>query len=138
MSGENVELVRRISDCFARGEHDWPFTVYDEDIVWQPIRAPGTEPVYHGHDGVRRFWRDWFQSFANVEFEQLRYLDAGDTVVVVLTIRARGRASGAEVEYGPYTQNWTIRDGRITAMRIYTHVDEGLRAAGLDPADAGE
>ena len=133
MSAENVELVRRISECFERGEHEWPFTVYDEDIVWQPFQAPGIQAVYHGHDGVRRAWRAWFQSFADVRFEQHRYLDAGDQVVVILTIRARGRTSGAPIEYGPYSQNWRIRDGRIAAMRVYEDVDEGLRAAGLDP-----
>ena len=133
-----MELVRRISECFARGEHEWPFSVYDEDIVWQPFQAPGMEPFYRGHEGIRRSWRAWFHSFADVAFEQLRYIDAGDTVVVVLRIMARGRTSGAPIEFGPYAQNWTIRDGRITAMRVYTDIDDGLRAAGLDPSEVGK
>ncbi len=132
MSQENVELVRRLNECFAPGEHEWPFTVYHPEIVWEPIQVTGIDPVYRGHEGVRRGWRDWFSAFSDVEFEIERYIDAGEEVVVILRVKAVGRASGVPTELGPYAQIWTIRDGLCVAMQVYADVEEGLRAAGVN------
>ena len=63
MSLENVEVVRGIYDAVARRDDVAPFEVYAEDIVWDQsnmgFRATLlTQPVYHGHEGVRQFWRE--------------------------------------------------------------------------------
>ena len=55
----------------------------------------GMDEVYEGHDGVRRFWRQWLASWERVEFEQQRYVDAGDKVVS-LTLKQRGQVLQGE------------------------------------------
>jgi hypothetical protein len=44
-------------------------------------------------------------------------IDAGEDVVVVVSARARGRASGAKVEGFTGAGVWTIRDGKI--IRVF-------------------
>jgi hypothetical protein len=64
MSQENVEIVRGLHEAFARGDNDTPFSVYNPEIEWDMTRLPlpGEESVYHGHDGVRRYWRAWLEA----------------------------------------------------------------------------
>jgi ketosteroid isomerase-like protein len=69
MSQENVEIVRGLHEAFARGDNDTPFSVYDPEIEWDMTRLPlpGEESVYHGHDGVRRYWRAWLEAWEFIE-----------------------------------------------------------------------
>ena len=55
------------------------------------------------------------------------------TVISVVTrTRARGRASGAEVEISAYVASGRSRDGKIyLGRRGSAHRDEALEAAGL-------
>jgi hypothetical protein len=42
--------------------HEAVFSTYDEEVVWDFSRAYGIVVIsreYRGHDGVRRFFRDW-------------------------------------------------------------------------------
>jgi hypothetical protein len=53
-----------------------------------------------------------------------------DRLLAVLTMRGRGRESGAPVEMQA-GQRWTFRGGRPTRMALYLGLDEARRAAGL-------
>jgi ketosteroid isomerase-like protein len=70
MSHENVEVVRSIYDAVARRDSLTPFEFCAEDIVWDLSNsrrtAMGIESVYHGHEGVRQFWRDALSVFGEI------------------------------------------------------------------------
>jgi len=138
VSRENVEIVRTLYDSFDRGDHEFPFRTYDAEIVWENFAPPpaGMEATYHGHDGVRRFWRQWFDAWGRVEFAYEQLFDAGDDVVVFLGMRAFGRASGIETAVDEYAQVWTLHDGMVVRMRFYADRDEALAAAGITPEGA--
>ena len=129
----NVALIQRVVESFNEGELEYPFEVYAPDIVWVHFTPPppGMDQVYEGHEGVRRFWRQWLSSWEWVEFEQERYIDAGDRVVVFQRTHARGRTSGVETEMGDYAQVWSLRDGRVTGVKFYLDRDEALGDAGV-------
>ena len=131
---ENVALVRAIIESFGAGDLEFPFAHYDPDIVWENFSPSpaGMDEVYEGHEGVRRFWRQWLGPWEHMAFEQEAYFDAEDKVVVFQRMLARGKTSGAEAGFGDYAQVWTLRDGRVTRMKFYADRDEALRAAGLD------
>jgi ketosteroid isomerase-like protein len=136
MSSTNVELVRRLYDAFKARENSWPFEVYDRDIEWDLKGWPqmvdlGIEPIYHGHDGVRAFWRQWLEAWESIEFRLDDLIDAGDDVVALISQVSRGRVSGAEVPTS-YAMVWTVRDGMVVRMRNFGDRAEALRAAGLD------
>jgi ketosteroid isomerase-like protein len=58
-------------------------------------------------------------------------IEAGEQVVSVSTVRARGRASGLDVEFSERFGVWTIRDGRITRVVWFPTRAEALHAVGL-------
>ncbi len=135
MSQENVELVRGIYDAVARRDDVAPFEVYAEDIVWDQsnmgFRATLlTQPVYHGHEGVRQFWRESLDGFGEIDFEVEELIDAGDQVVAVIHEREVGRASGARVE-ASHLAVWTLADGKVVRLQTFLNRQEALEAAGL-------
>jgi ketosteroid isomerase-like protein len=70
------------------------------------------------------------QAFDDIRIEPLEVEDLGEKVVVVVSIRARGRASSAEVET-TFAQLWTLRDGKAVSLRDYATKEEALEAVGL-------
>ena len=58
------------------------------------------------------------------------WIDAGDEVIAVMHIRARGRRSGVPVERREWDV-WTLRDGKLWRLRIYATKSEALEAVGL-------
>jgi len=129
----NIETIRRVVESFNSGDLEYPFSVYAPDIRWENFSPPpaGMDELYEGHEGVRRFWRQWLSSWDWVEFEQERFLAAGDHVVVFQRTHARGRTSGVETDFGDYAQVWTLRDGRVTGVKFYLDRNEALTAAGI-------
>ena len=134
MSQENVEIVRGIYDAVARRDDTTPFEVYAEDIVWDVSNARravlNPRPVYHGHEGVREFWRDALSVFGDVNLDVEDLVDAGDRVLAVVREREVGRSSGVPVE-ASHLAVWTLADGKVTRLQIFDDRQRALEAAGL-------
>ena len=141
MSEENVELVKRLLEMFARREHEAVFAFYDPDIEWDATSMGGEsvnplpddlQGVYHGHEGVRTYWRRWLQAWADIEFEVEDVLDAGDDVVALIrNQRQWGRRSGIVTDTPPYGLVFTIRNGKVVRWRGFSDTQSALKAAGL-------
>jgi ketosteroid isomerase-like protein len=141
MSQENVELVRRLLEMFARRDHEAVFAFYDPDIEWNAETSVGSvapggmddlSGVYHGHDGVRTYWRRWLQAWKDLEFEVQDVLDAGEEVVALIrNQRQWGRHSGIVTEMPPYGLVFTIRGGKVVRWRSYPDHAAALEAVGL-------
>jgi ketosteroid isomerase-like protein len=139
MSAADVEIVQRIYDAVARRDVETPFGLYDPEISWEMIGGEeqvGVDRVSHGHEGVRRFWRAWLDSFGVVDFDVLRLVEHGDEVVALIREHQRGRASGIALER-VHLAVWTLHDGLVTRLRVYREPLEGLAELGLAPADVG-
>jgi hypothetical protein len=96
VSQENVEIVRAVTEAgkspeaverIGRGEFDLSFFL-DPEIELDATGArdvfgdvPDIADVYRG-EGVRTFWRRWYEAWRDVQFDVQDYLDAGDEVVV--------------------------------------------------------
>ena len=133
MSQENVEIVRTLFDLFARRDHEAAFDYYDAEIEWDASRAGvDTAGNYHGHDGVRAYWRRWLSAWEDVEATDVEFVDAGQTVVALIHHqRLRGRGSGIEVDAPPYALAFVFRDGKVVRWVLYPAHTEALEAAGL-------
>jgi ketosteroid isomerase-like protein len=140
MSRENVELVKRLLEMFARREHEAVFAFYDTDIEWDATNlGEGTvtgltdlQGIYHGHEGVRTYWRRWLQAWADLEFEVHDVLDAGDDVVALIrNQRQWGRRSGIATDMPPYGLVFTIRDGKVIRWRVFSDERSALEATEL-------
>jgi ketosteroid isomerase-like protein len=135
MSQENVEIVRRIFEAAASGDSADVFALYDPAVEWDASRAPmprliGGGDVFHGHDGLRRFFKERNAIWGEIEDEPKELIDAGDHVVSADTERGRGRSSGVEVEMTQYAV-WTIRSGKVVRVVWFPTRAEALEAAGL-------
>jgi ketosteroid isomerase-like protein len=129
MSQENVELVRRAWEAIDRRDNDSLFELYDPDIVWQSHYGP-ISGSYHGHAGVRQFFREWAEALESFRARAQEFIDAGDFVVVDVAVWARGRGSGVEAEM-PQGHLCTVRNGRLTRVELFESKDKALEAAGL-------
>ena len=134
MSQENVEIVRGVYDAVAQRDSVAPFEVYAEDIVWDVSKSRravvNPRPVYHGHEGVRQFWRDGLSAFGEIDLGVEELIDAGDQVVAVIRESDVGRTSGVPVE-ATHLAVWTLADGKVTRMRLFDDRRQALEAAGL-------
>ncbi len=97
------------------------------------IISPGSEMfgrTYSGHAGLRLYIEDFIAVFEPPVFELEEILDAGERVVSVVRVRARGRQSGAQVR--TRTANiFTVRQRLIRRQVIYMDRSEALEAVGL-------
>ena len=69
MSEADVEIVKQFTQRFAAGGHVTD-DYFDPEIVWD-TSASGlpSAGVYHGREGVRRFFRDWLAPWIDYEIE---------------------------------------------------------------------
>jgi ketosteroid isomerase-like protein len=69
MSKENLEIVRRLMEAWERRDMEAVFALYDPAIVWDNSTLPAPNAgVYHGHEGVRQFFREWLEAFETQSF----------------------------------------------------------------------
>jgi ketosteroid isomerase-like protein len=139
MSQQNVEIVRKLMTDFQHRDHERAFEYYDPEIEWDARGVADSIPdlarVYHGHEGVRAYWRSWLSAWKDLQFELEDVLDGGDEIVALIrNQRQWGRHSGIVTEFPPYALVFTFRDGKVIRWRTYADRADGLRAAGLEEA----
>jgi ketosteroid isomerase-like protein len=128
MSQENLEIVRRAFEATNRGQGPAVLLeFYDADVE---LDARGTDlgqlvggDVYRGHEGVRHFFRRYYEAWEHVDYEIEELLDAGEHVVAVVNNRCRGRGSGITLEWQAPSM-WTIRGGKIIRLVFFMSRDE--------------
>lgn len=133
MSQENIDVIRRaLAHHAATGEV--LTEVYSSDSVCDMSNYPGwpEQAIYEGIEGLRRFLADWGRVF-DWEYEVESIDDACEYVVFVVRMKARGKETGLEFTW-PAGHLWTLRDGKITRLAIYSDAAEALRDAGLPEA----
>ena len=139
MSQENVETIRRVWEAAERRDEQSVFALYDPSIVWEsgsigPLELGGGP--YHGHAGVRQFFRDWLESFGSYAAHATTFIDAGDDQVLVgYLVSGRGRGSGVEVEMSRWNV-YRLTNGLVTHVEIFDSKAEALEAVGLSEQDA--
>jgi len=108
------------------------FEFYDPEVEWDMTHSYVPDMgVFHGHDGVREFFREWRAFCAEYRAEPEEFTDAGEGVEVRVRQRGRGRVSSAGADMPVYWQVYTLRDGRAVRVAIYRDVAEALAAAGI-------
>ena len=82
MSQENGELVKAFMVPFEAGDRDAWRDYFDPDVVWDTSASEmPAAGIYHGHEGVERFFGEWLGAWDEYEIETHEYVDAGDSVV---------------------------------------------------------
>ena len=129
MSQENVEVVRQLFSYWGRG--DWRSGAELLDPNWELVFSAGwfVDPGRYRASDASRALKEFLGSWEDFHTEDEKIIDAGGQVVALHRIRARGRASGMEVD-DRVGSVFTLRDGRLLRMVACTR-QEALEAAGL-------
>ena len=116
--------MQDLAEAFRRRQHERVFDLYNPEIEWDARRTPtgAAEGIYHGHEGVRAFWRDWLSAWSDLHFEIDDVRDAGDDVVLLIrNQRHWGRASAA-LSFGSRRQMPASNDlVALSVRRANTH-----------------
>jgi ketosteroid isomerase-like protein len=126
MSQENVEVVREVFAAYGRGDLSEAMAHYAPEIVFNPAE----ERPIHGRDAVVAYIQRWEEPWEDYEAEAEEVLDAGDSVVVTFHVKARGKASGIDIDARSH-QVYRLRDGKLIRMDEYLERSDALEAAGL-------
>jgi ketosteroid isomerase-like protein len=133
MSEENVENARWAYEAWNRRDFDQILELVDPEIEWTFAegfaRLPGVDTVYHGHEGIRRFWETFIEPWEQITIEVEELRDSGDYVVAFIRFRAVGR-DGLEVD-APFVHVLTIRESKVIRFEAFDDRAAALEAAGL-------
>ena len=130
MSQENVEQIRAVYDCWARGDFRAPAERLGADFEWRQVHGV-VEPGSHAGQKANRALRSVFDVYDDVRVEPEDYVDAGDSVVVVARFQGTARGSGLHVDQR-FAFVWTVRDGNPIRMEQYGSREAALKAVGLE------
>jgi ketosteroid isomerase-like protein len=131
MSQENVERLRQAYEAFSSGDigRILAFAHPDFEAVVPPELS--AEPdTYRGHDGIRRYFDSFQDAMDDISFAPEEFWDAGESVVALVRLTAKGRQTAITVEQR-IAQVWTVRDGQAVSLQTYPSLAEALKAAGL-------
>src|SRR3954454_9712770 len=119
MSEENVEIALAVVEAWNRGDREAWLALWDEDAEFHPLRAQLEGESYRGHEGLERFLAEMTEEWEGVRFEIAETRDAGEQVVGIGRFRARGRASGVDlnVPLGVFTRGAAGQD-RLHALLL--------------------
>jgi ketosteroid isomerase-like protein len=127
MSEENVEIVRRVYEYWARGDFRGT-DPFDPEVDFEMVDWPHQTRTR----GIEEMWKTWrstlsaFVDFRSIPTEFAAYRA---NVLVLNRIEARGKESGADV--GADTASlWTLENGRVVRLALYWDVEAARRAAG--------
>ena len=135
MSLDNVELVESSYRLLAELREGTPGTLehafgetFDERLeVCIPDAYPEGAQVFRGRDGLQRWIASNKEAWEEWRFEPERFLEAGDQVVVLVHVVARGGASGIHLDRQT-GHLWTIADGRVTRCEVYLDPSQAFQA----------
>jgi ketosteroid isomerase-like protein len=131
MSPENVEILRRGIDAYnARDVEAFIACCHPEIEIHSAFAAVGGA-IYHGHDGMREFFRDFEEVWGDqVHIEPEAYFDLGESTLFFYVLHGRGRGSGAEVAM-PSALVARYRADLLVYVRAYAHREDPLAELGV-------
>jgi ketosteroid isomerase-like protein len=122
---EDIQVGRR--DDYEDG---YPECFAESYELLLPPGYPEGEQVFRGRaglkrwiDSIREIWDEW-------RMEQERFIVAGEQVVVLVHIVARGHLSGVGLDRET-AHIWSIADDRVTRCEVYFDRSEALDEVGL-------
>jgi ketosteroid isomerase-like protein len=133
MSNENAQLIRRAYQAYANGDLAAMLELVDPDLEWTYLDPALEHPipqVCHGRQELEQVLRHWAEHGLRAELEEV----ASDGALVMVGVRT----PGIDVHPGRGEDDraysvFTVRGGRIVALRDCRDRREALQLAGLQP-----
>ena len=129
MSQENVEIVRRMWDCFLGDDPVSALSFYDPDIEWDGTNLPDGK-VARGHEAIVEHAVRWAEMWDDWTMQPEQFLDGGGDQVVVV-FREIGRSDSGLHMDERHAELYKLRDGKVVYRKGFSDPDEALEAVGL-------
>jgi ketosteroid isomerase-like protein len=131
MSNENADRIRRAYQAYASGDLAAMLEFVDPDLGWtylDPSLEQPTPQVCHGRQELEQVLRGWAEHGLRAELEEV----AGSGELVMVGVRR----PGVDADFGRRGDDraysvFTVRDGRIVALRDCHDRQEALQLAGI-------
>jgi ketosteroid isomerase-like protein len=130
------EVIRGVYEAWNARDLHTAEALYHPDAVYDCSDRILNPDVYRGHDELRRFAREVDESWASFEvfLDEVVPVDS-ERFIALLHTRARGRASGVEVQESLAATLWTIRDGQAVHAKLFRDRRDAFAEAGIpDPS----
>jgi ketosteroid isomerase-like protein len=128
MSQESVELAQQAFDAFNRRDLGAFLALMDADVE-AGSRLVAMEGGYHGHDGIRQWWRHLLDAIPDYTLETVELREFGDLTLTTLRTRGHGADSDTPIE----DTVWVVvdwRDNKVVRWRVLSTEAEALEAVG--------
>jgi ketosteroid isomerase-like protein len=130
MQTVNEAAALGFAKAITNNDRDAALAVCHPEIEFHSMLGIGGRS-YLGHDGIREYFEDIENAWAEWRVDVERVEEATDgRVAIVMTMHARGKGSGAELA-DRTAHAWTVRDGRLFRNELYREPEEALRELGL-------
>ena len=128
MSRASVAVVKRFYEhLLTTGELPWD--VVDDKVEVHDHDTPD-QGGYQGRAGVERWLQDWSDAWTDWNIEPEEFIDAGNAVIVVVRMHAKGAGSGVELDRQDALV-YRFRDNKIVRTDYYNSKEQALEAAGV-------
>jgi ketosteroid isomerase-like protein len=132
---ENVDIVRRAYDAFARGDIEGLISLLDSNIEWVspgPSDLP-TAGQRRGHEQVKQFFGSVSELYDFQSFEPRTFIAEGELVVVLGQDTVVAKSTGKT-----FSEHWahafTVKNGKVVHFQEY--IDTAAAVAELRAAPA--
>jgi ketosteroid isomerase-like protein len=131
MSERNVELARRLVEVYNARDVEAFVACCDQSIELHSAFAAVGGAVYHGHEGLREYFRDLEDAWGGaVQVEPEAYFDLDEDTLVFYSLHGRGRQSGVDVAM-PVALVASWRDDLVVRLSAYAHREDALSDLGV-------
>jgi ketosteroid isomerase-like protein len=129
MSQENVQLTYQVYDVFNGRDSAAFVEMMDAGVEASP-RLAAVEGGYHGHDGIRRWWKSLLDAIPDFTAEVIEVRELGDVTLTKLHTSGHGADSGSPLEETVWVAiEW--RDKKVVWWGVLATEAEALEAVGL-------
>jgi ketosteroid isomerase-like protein len=131
MENENVDLIRAAYDAYSRGDATTMLEAVDPDLEWTFLDPSVEEPepqVCHGRHELEVALRR--QAERGLKAQLREVVGNGDRVMVVVLIPGVDAFRTRKADDRNYAV-FTVRDGRIVALRDCRDRDEAMAIAAV-------
>lgn len=128
VSEHDAALLRSFYDALNTGDVDAALALCAQEVeVYMPPDVVAAVPP-RGRRDVGEYLRGWFDSWHVYRPEPEDFVEAGDRVVALVHLRARGKGSRFEIEE-PIADVFEVDGGEIAKLRLYVQRDTALAEA---------
>ena len=129
MSQENVELAHQAYRAFNRRDFASLLALIDAEAVAVP-RLAAVEGGYHGHEGIRRWWKQLFDAWPDYQLEVIEVRDLGEITLARTEVGGRAADSGIPVRQTAW-HIWRWRRNKAVWFGFFPTEAEALEAVRL-------